>query len=99
MISHLLEKDSVKRFSSDDALVHEWFKGEIADTPPIIMDEVKSKSIINNLCTYKNDNKLNKAIKMFNFKLASSNTEVQRLRDLFLQSDKNKNGVLERNEF
>jgi len=98
LINKLLEKESEKRIGSDDALLHEWFRGDLAETK-VTLDEAKTKSVISNLNNYKNESKLNKAIKMFNFKLSSTNNDILKLRDLFLQADANKNGVLEREEF
>lgn len=52
-----------------------------------------------NLKNYKQTNKLNKAIKMFHVKINRNSKDVNRMRDLFLASDDNNNGSLEKDEF
>lgn len=98
LISQLLCKEHENRLSSDEALQHDWFKGEIEEGSQNL-DDLKSKVIMSNLSKYKNENQLNKAIKLFNFKLSSNNSDILRLRDLFLESDNNNNAALDRNEF
>mmetsp|Transcript_92957 Transcript_92957/g.201027 ORF Transcript_92957/g.201027 Transcript_92957/m.201027 type:complete len:80 (+) Transcript_92957:819-1058(+) len=79
-----MEKDSELRLSSSEILEHEWFSSELDETP-IVFDQDKSRQVIQNMSEYKNGSKLNKAIKMFNFRLSSSSNDIRKLRDLFLQ--------------
>jgi len=63
------------------------------------IDFKESKNVVSNLKSYKQGSKLNKAIKMFNHKLNRGSKDINRLRDLFLASDENNNGSLEKLEF
>jgi len=84
LLNKLMEKDSELRLSSSEILEHEWFSSELDETP-IVFDQDKSRQVIQNMSEYKNGSKLNKAIKMFNFRLSSSSNDIRKLRDLFLQ--------------
>mmetsp|Transcript_48369 Transcript_48369/g.40938 ORF Transcript_48369/g.40938 Transcript_48369/m.40938 type:complete len:187 (+) Transcript_48369:448-1008(+) len=58
-----------------------------------------AKNVVSNLKDYKQGSKLNKAIKMFHNKINRGTKDINRLRDLFLASDDNNNGSLEKLEF
>lgn len=100
LLKRLLEKDSEQRLSSEEALKHDWFK---KDKEPNAEQETinfkECKNVVSNLKSQKQGSKLNKAIKMFNHKLNRGSKDINRLRDLFLESDDNQNGSLEKLEF
>lgn len=100
LLNKLLEKDSNLRLSSEDALKHDWFKKDKdPNNEEETIDFKESKNVVSNLKSYKQGSKLNKAIKMFNHKLNRGSKDINRLRDLFLASDENNNGSLEKLEF
>lgn len=99
-LSNLLNKDNNKRMSSYEALKHPWLSINSNNDKNIdkIIDK-KGKNMRSNLNNYQKSNKLTKAIKMFHFKLNRNAKDINRLRDLFLLSDENNNGSLDKYEF
>lgn len=83
--------------SSLEALKHKWIANDSKNHKDFVLKD--RKNVKSNLQNYKQTNKLNKAIKMFHVKINRNSKDVNRMRDLFLESDDNNNGTLEKHEF
>jgi len=93
----MLNKDPRQRISLSEALQHDFFKIDIKDEDHHL-DSEKRNQLIKNLKAYKMTNSFNKAVRICMSKLYE-NSNVEKLKKLFLKADSNNNGKLDRNEF
>jgi calcium-dependent protein kinase len=92
LIDNLLKKKETDRFNVDEALDHDWFK-QFNLIESILLDD----EILNNLREFTKMNLLQKEILFYIAKI-SKDEELNKLKKVFGELDKDNTGTLEREE-
>lgn len=95
LLEKLLEKDPQKRLSALDALDHSWIKNQ---APHATINEKVAKQVFDNLRSFQADQKLQEAAVAFIVNQLITKEETEELKKMFIELDKNCDGVLSREE-
>ena len=91
LIAGLLEKDPSKRYTTDQALAHEWVSGDAASDKPI------DRSVVDSLLQYNARNHFKRAaVRLVASHLTAK--DVHELRALFMKMDADDSGTITRQE-
>ena len=92
LMSKMLERNVDLRYSADECLKHKWMK--IYNEKSEIMKKEVVTSALNNISNYNATEKLQQATMAYIVHFISFNKEVEDLKTVFNEFDKNKDGLL-----
>jgi calcium-dependent protein kinase len=95
LLKKLLQRDVKLRISAANALEHPWIKNQ---APNAKMNKNAAMRVFNNLKNFSADEKLQEAAVAFIVNQLTSKEEIEELRKIFIDLDKNNDGVLSREE-
>lgn len=91
LISKMLEYDPTKRITAAEALEHVWIKNQ---APNSKLNKAATNRVLQNLRTFRADQKLQEATLAFIVNQLISREETQELKKIFLELDTNSDGKL-----
>jgi calcium-dependent protein kinase len=101
LVRQMLDKRPEKRLSADQCLNHKWFR--ILDSENDEKQNKKNKNIsikaIERMTKFVQQNKLKQAIMQYLTSQFNLKEEEERLRNVFMQFDPNKKGMITKNDF
>ena len=92
LMSKMLERNVDLRYSADECLKHKWMK--IYNEKSEVMKTEVVTSALNNISNYNSTEKLQQATMAYIVHFISFNKEVEDLKTVFNEFDKNKDGLL-----
>ena len=95
LLKKLLQRDTKLRISAASALEHPWIKNQ---APNAKMNKNSALRVFNNLKNFSADEKLQEAAIAFIVNQLTTKEEIEELRKIFIDLDKNNDGVLSREE-